>query len=304
MAQLLLGVSRLIQHSENSRPYWLHLGWVLTMFIYSVFWWWWEFNLREIEVCTFGAYLLVILYAFLIFLLCALLSPVILSGYDSFEEYYYAKRAWIFGTFLVIQFVDSGVALTKGTDYFLGLGIQYFIAQSVIVFLSAVAIVTRNKSFHAAFVIVLLIIPGASGIPVLRDHLERPGNGEVCPSFSPWEERSVTWKKPTSTCVLLAAFIEDVPFVLPQHATRNQWLRPDRLEPYTGGCLTQPGSSDLFCLPRSPAYLFNGYPGHINHRCHQAAINADRDKVRNLFVSAVWPPIAALSCLQSSEYVA
>ena len=88
--------------------------------------------------------------------MCALLSPVNLSGYDGFEEYYYAKRAWIFGTFLVMQFVDIGVALIKGMDYFLGLGIYFYIAEALIVVLSAIAIATRNKSFHAAFVLALL----------------------------------------------------------------------------------------------------------------------------------------------------
>ena len=34
MAQLLLGVSRIIQHPEDARPYWVHLSWVLTMFVY------------------------------------------------------------------------------------------------------------------------------------------------------------------------------------------------------------------------------------------------------------------------------
>ncbi len=156
MAQLLLGISRIIQHPENAKPYWVHLSWVLTMFIYSVFWWWWEFNLNEIEVWTFGAYLLVVLYAFLVFLMCALLSPLSLSGYTGFEEYYYEKRAWIFGTFLVIQFVDSGVALIKGTDYFLGLGVTYYVGQSLSVVFSAIAISTRNKKFHGAFVLALL----------------------------------------------------------------------------------------------------------------------------------------------------
>jgi hypothetical protein len=156
MAQLLLGVSRIIQHPDEARPYWVHLSWVLTMFMYSVFWWWWEFSLGEIEVWTFGAYLLVIFYAFLIFLMCALLSPVNLSGYDGFEGYYYAKRAWIFGTFLVMQFVDLGNVLTKGMDRLLELGVQYYVGQSLIVVLSAMAIATRNRTFHATFVLALL----------------------------------------------------------------------------------------------------------------------------------------------------
>jgi len=156
MAQLLLGVSRLIQHPEDARPYWVHLCWVVTMFVYSVFWWWWEFSLNVVEVWTFGAYLLVIFYAFLVFLMCALLSPVNLSDHDGFEEYYYAKRGWIFGTFLVMQFADVGVSLIKGMDYFLALGVLYYIGESVIVVFSVIAIATRNKSFHAFFVLALL----------------------------------------------------------------------------------------------------------------------------------------------------
>ncbi len=157
MAQLLLGVSRLIQHPKKAKPYWVHVFWVLTMFVYSVFWWWWEFNLNVIEVWTFGAYMLVIFYAFLVFLMCALLSPVNLSDYEGFEEYYYAKRAWIFGVFLVMQLVDVGVVFfIKGTDYFLDLGAFYYVGQSVIVVFSAIAIATRNKSFHAVFVVALL----------------------------------------------------------------------------------------------------------------------------------------------------
>jgi hypothetical protein len=90
--------------------------------------------------------------------MCALLSPVNLSGYDGFEEYYYAKRAWIFGTFLVLQIVDSGVALIKGTDYFLALGVTYYVGQPLSIILSGIAMTTRNKNFHAAFVLALLAL--------------------------------------------------------------------------------------------------------------------------------------------------
>ncbi len=75
MAQLLLGLTRLIQHPEQAKPYWVHLCWVFYMFVFAVFWWWWEFKLGAIEVWTFGVYLFVIFYAFLVFLLCSLLFP-------------------------------------------------------------------------------------------------------------------------------------------------------------------------------------------------------------------------------------
>ena len=44
MARLLSGLTRLIQHPEHAKPYWIHLCWVAYMFVYAVFWWWWEFE--------------------------------------------------------------------------------------------------------------------------------------------------------------------------------------------------------------------------------------------------------------------
>ena len=156
MAQLLMGITRLIQHPEQARPYWVHLCWVLYMFLLSVFWWWWEFRLGAIELWTFGIYLFVVLYAFLMFLLCALLFPSNFSGYDGFKGYFYAKRSWFFGVFILAQLVDVGDSLIKGMDYFYSLGIQYMVAQPVIVAFSVAAIVTRNERFHASFVLALL----------------------------------------------------------------------------------------------------------------------------------------------------
>lgn len=163
MAQLLIGVTRLIQHPDLAKPYWVHLCWVSYMFLLTVFWWWWEFRLQMVETWTFGIYLFVILYAFLMFLLCALLFPRDFSGYGGFESYFYAKRNWFFGVFVLAQLVDLVDALIKGMDYFYSLGAQYPIGQSIIVVLSFVAIYTRNEKFHATFVLSLLAYMFVSG---------------------------------------------------------------------------------------------------------------------------------------------
>ena len=156
MAQLLMGVTRLIQHPEQAKPYWVHLCWVFYMFLLSVFWWWWEFRLRTVEIWTFGIYLFVVLYAFLMFLLCALLFPRNFSGYDGFKGYFYAKRNWFFGVFMFSQLVDIGDSLIKGMNYYYSLGLQYTVAQVAIVAFSITAIFTRNERFHASFVLALL----------------------------------------------------------------------------------------------------------------------------------------------------
>ena len=156
MARLLSGLTRLIQHPEHAKPYWIHLCWVAYMFVYAVFWWWWEFELGAIEVWTFGVYMFVILYAFLVFLLCSLLFPTDFSGYDGFKGYFYAKRAWFFGVFCLSEIIGLGDTAIKGVEYFHSLGIQYLIAVGATVTLSAIAIFTRNERFHAIFVVVAL----------------------------------------------------------------------------------------------------------------------------------------------------
>lgn len=163
MAQLLMGVTRLIQHPEQAKPYWVHLCWVSYMFLLSVFWWWWEFRLQAVEMWTFGVYLFVVLYAFLMYLLCALLFPSNFSGYDGFKGYFYAKRNWFFGVFILVQLVDVGDSLIKGVDYYNSLGMQYLVAEGAIVACSVAAIITKNEKFHAIFVLALLAYMFVSG---------------------------------------------------------------------------------------------------------------------------------------------
>ena len=163
MAQLLMGVTRLIQHPEQAKPYWVHLCWVSYMFLLSVFWWWWEFRLQAVEMWTFGVYLFVVLYAFLMYLLCALLFPSNFSGYDGFKGYFYAKRNWFFGVFILAQLVDVGDSLIKGVDYYNSLGMQYLVAEGAIVACSVAAIITKNEKFHAIFVLALLAYMFVSG---------------------------------------------------------------------------------------------------------------------------------------------
>jgi len=163
MAQLLMGLTRLIQHPERAKPSWVPLCWVAYMFLLTVFWWWWEFRLQVVETWTFGIYLFVVLYAFLMFLLCALLFPSDFSGYDGFKGYFYAKRNWFFSVFILVQLVDIADSLLKGMSYYHSLGSHYTVTQLIIVALSVTATLTRNETFHAIFVLVLVAYMFVSG---------------------------------------------------------------------------------------------------------------------------------------------
>jgi hypothetical protein len=157
MTHILQGVARLVQHPRRAPLYWVHLCWVLYMFLTAVFWWWWEFRFQSIQEWTLQLYLFVLGYAFLIYLVCALLFPADLEGYDGFKDYFYSRRAWFFGLQAAWLAVDLGDTLLKGTAYFTSFGLEYPVATIVQIVLCIAAAITRNERFHGAFVVAMLL---------------------------------------------------------------------------------------------------------------------------------------------------
>jgi hypothetical protein len=151
IAHLLQGTVRLFQVPEAGRPYWVHLTWVFYMFLTAVFWWWWEFRLQDLEAWTFQVYAFVILFAVGLYVLCAMLFPPDLAGYDGFKGYYFARRASFFGLFIGFQLIDVVDTLLKGEAYFASLGPEYIIVRAIKMSCCVVAMRTTNESFHGLF---------------------------------------------------------------------------------------------------------------------------------------------------------
>jgi len=156
ITHLLQGVARIIQHPGRERLYSVHLTWVAYMFVNAVFWWWWEFRLSELDAWTFQIYLFVILYAVNIYLLCALLFPADLAGYDGYKDYFYSRRRWFFGLAafsFAIDYLDSWV---KGPEHLANLGLEYLIAAPLQTVLLVAAAFTREERFHRVLAIAAL----------------------------------------------------------------------------------------------------------------------------------------------------
>jgi len=157
IAQILQGITGIIQHPEQGKVYWIQFCWVGYMFLLAVFWWWWEFRLGTVEIWTFPLYMFVILYAVLVYLLCALLFPTDYSGYDGPKDYFYSKRAWFFGLLIFVNIIDLGDTLLKGWEYFASLGLEYPIATVSKMVLAGIAIYSKNEKYHAFVAISLLL---------------------------------------------------------------------------------------------------------------------------------------------------
>ena len=75
VSRLLSGLAQIVQHPKAYKEYWVHLLWVLFLFLFLIHFWWWEYRLQGIQQWTFPLYFFIAMYAVMMFLLCVLLFP-------------------------------------------------------------------------------------------------------------------------------------------------------------------------------------------------------------------------------------
>ena len=151
ITHLLGGLGRLIGNPGKAKVYWVHIAWSLYLFVYLVAFWWWEFRLNTVEDWTIELYLFLVLYAVLMYLLCVIVYPMEFPS--DFREYFYLRRRWFFGVWILIYVVDVVDTLSKGGAYFASYGLEYPVTMTAYITLSATAIFTVNRRFHGGFAV-------------------------------------------------------------------------------------------------------------------------------------------------------
>jgi len=118
LGSLLNGTVKFIQHPGRTKPYWVHLLWVLYLFLLMIHFWWWEYGLRDVRIWTFTEYIFIIMYIILYFTLCQLLYPSDVKDYDdNYKNYFFSRKKWFFLLLIVIYFIDIFDTLIKGPVY-------------------------------------------------------------------------------------------------------------------------------------------------------------------------------------------
>jgi hypothetical protein len=163
LTHLMQGVAKIIEQPDRVRMWWVHLGWIGYMFVNAIFWWWWEFRLRLIPSWTFQLYAFVLVYAFLIYLICAVLVPSDAAATRSYKDYFIARRRWFFGMLIAWLAIDLVDTLVKGWAHFASLGIEYPIAQAGLALACLVGFVSPRERVQIA-VLLLVIVYQASRI--------------------------------------------------------------------------------------------------------------------------------------------
>ena len=172
IVHLLTGISRLIQRPRELRVYWVHLVWVAYQFLQLVFFWWWEFQFNEIPSWTFPLYFFLVLYATAQYLPSVVLFPYDLpSGFD-FRSYYYERRKWFFGLWILTLCMDLVDTYAKGPDHVAALGVEYPIRLVAYISAFIVASFWSNPYFHAVFAV---LATSYQFLWAIRLYLSMPG---------------------------------------------------------------------------------------------------------------------------------
>jgi hypothetical protein len=156
LTHLMQGVAKLIEHPGRVRVWWVHLGWVVYMFVSAVFWWWWDYRLRTTGAWTFELYAFVLAYAFLIYLICAVLFPSDIAPFKDFKDYFMGRRRWFFGMLIVWLAIDVVDTWAKGAAYFASLGLEYPLSQAGLALLCLVGLLSPRERVQVA--VLLLVI--------------------------------------------------------------------------------------------------------------------------------------------------
>lgn len=153
VARLLGGVARFIQHPGRHAVSFVHMSWVASILLTLVHFWWWQFWLFSLAHWSFAIYGFLLVYLIVLYLLSTLLFPDDIAEYSGYEDYFLSRRKWFFGllgTTFVLDIVDT---LIKGREHFEFFGLEYEVRTPSYVVLCVIAMIWRDRRFHAAFVV-------------------------------------------------------------------------------------------------------------------------------------------------------
>ncbi len=159
MTRVLAGVGEMLQARSRRRIYWVHVLWIVNVFLYLVVAWWIFYRWRNQQPWTFFLFIFVLISPTILYLASILLFPPESDLEESidYKTHYYANHRAFFVLFAMFTPVDIFDSLLKGIPHFLQLGPQYIVSNSLYFVGLVTAAITRNERYHEFYAIFFLI---------------------------------------------------------------------------------------------------------------------------------------------------
>ena len=107
LSRLLVFASKFIQHPSKNKVSYIHIGWILVVFLWIIQFWWdylIESNNKTYDIVT---YILELFYVFGLFFICVTLTPDDIKEYGDYETYFFSRKKWLFALFIFINSMQS-----------------------------------------------------------------------------------------------------------------------------------------------------------------------------------------------------
>ena len=159
MTRVLAGVGDMLQARSPQRLYWIHIVWIVNVFVYLIVAWWIFYRWRYQQSWTFYLFIFVLISPTILYLASLLLFPQeTVSGelVDYRTHFYSNHRAFfvLMALFGPIDMIDSAL---KGLAHFRALGWTYTASSALFLLGLTTAAITRNERYHGFYAIFFLV---------------------------------------------------------------------------------------------------------------------------------------------------
>jgi hypothetical protein len=154
VTHILVGLSKTIHHRKTSTLFWVHSLWAINVLIYIVIIWWGMFWWSGLQEWSFFQFLLLVLYAIVLFFAASLLFPWDLPDDFNFEAHFFDTRPWFFSVLAVAWCIDIPETVLKSTGGLRDLPEAYVALVIANLALFILAMFWSNQTYHKAFAVV------------------------------------------------------------------------------------------------------------------------------------------------------
>jgi hypothetical protein len=153
VTHILAGISKMIHQSKTVKPYWVQALWAFNVLLYIVTIWWGMFWWSDQQEWSYFQFLMLILYAILLFLSASLIFPWDFSDDFDFEDHFYQTRPWFFAVLALAWCLDIPETMAKSAGGLRGLPEAYLAFAIPYLVLAVIAAFWANKTYHKLYAI-------------------------------------------------------------------------------------------------------------------------------------------------------